>query len=203
MVDPAMPGAVLLEKVAAALEGGVRVLQIWNNWPLAFTQADKQALMADLVALASGYAVPVLVNEEWQLLKNTALAGVHFDAIPPDFEKIKAELGSAVIYGITCGNNLEVIRWASKHQLDYVSFCAVFPSASAGACKLVRPETIRQARQITAMPFFLSGGITTENLITLKGLDFDGVAVISGILSAPSARDSASAYQQALNKNHI
>lgn len=203
VLDPGIPKTLLLQKVKDALEGGASVLQIWNNWPAGYTYANKHALIQDLVAVAAGYQVPVLINEDWQLLRDTELAGVHFDSIPPAYEELKAELKRDFICGITCGNELEVIRWAERNQLDYVSFCAVFPSPSAGSCEIVRPDTIREARKITDMPLFLSGGITTENMGKLRELDFNGVAVISGILNAASARESTAAYKQALNKNNI
>ncbi|PKV63265.1 thiamine phosphate synthase [Pontibacter ramchanderi] len=199
VLDPGMHKSQLLQKVQEALDGGVSVLQIWNNWPAGYTWPDKLGLVQELVALADVYRVPVLVNEEWQLLKETDLGGVHFDHIPPDYEALKAELNRDFICGITCSNNLEVVRWAEQHQLDYVSFCAVFPSPSAGSCEIVQADTIREARKITQMPLFLSGGITAENLTKLQELDFNGVAVISGILNAASAKESTAAYKQALN----
>lgn len=203
VLDPSMDKPLLLQKVREALDGGTRVLQIWNNWPAGYTCSDKILLIQELTELAAAYQVPVLVNEEWQFLKETALAGVHFDSIPEDYESIKAAVGRDFICGITCSNNLEVVRWAEEHQLDYVSFCAVFPSPSAGSCELVQPDTIREARKITQLPLFLSGGITTENIDKLQGLDFNGVAVISGILNATSAQKSAAAYKEALNKYKV
>ncbi len=201
VLDPGKPKSLLLQKVKEALQGGADVLQIWNNWPADYSHSDNLLLIQELVALAADYQVPVLINEEWQLLRDTALSGVHFDSIPADYAAIKAELNRDFICGITCSNDLDVVRWAEQQHLDYVSFCAVFPSPSAGSCEIVRPDTIRQARKITQMPLFLSGGVTPENMGTLQALDFDGVAVISGILSASSARESAAAYKNALN-NH-
>ncbi|OKL39821.1 thiamine phosphate synthase [Pontibacter flavimaris] len=200
VLDPGINRAVLLQKVKEALEGGVSALQVWNHWPAGYTEADKKALIKSLVDVAGALRVPVLINEAWELLQDTELSGVHFDDIPANFESIKNAVGREFITGITCSNNLDVVRWASQNHLDYVSFCAIFPSSSAGSCELVRPETIREARKMTQMPLFLSGGITTENLPLLKELDFDGVAVISGILNAASAKESAAAYHHALNK---
>lgn len=198
VIDPAMEEKTLLEKVAQALEGGVQVLQIWNHWPEHFALADKNRLIEAILKISTQYNTPTLINEEWELLKHTALEGVHFDSIPKDFENIKKEVGRRFISGITCSNELAVIEWAERNDFDYVSFCSMFPSSSVDSCEIVRPETVRKARAITQMPLFLSGGITTANLATLKELDFNGVAVISGILSADSPKHSATAYQNAL-----
>lgn len=203
VLDPSMDRATLLHKLKEALEGGVRVLQVWNNWPDSFDLPAKQDLIRTIHAVASAYNVPLLINEEWELLKDTELAGVHFDNIPGDYEAIKAKVNRDFVCGITCGNDLEVIRWAEQNQLDYVSFCAMFPSNSAGSCEIVSPDTVKKAREITHIPFFLSGGVTTENISSLGDLNFAGVAVISGILNSESPQKSTSDYIQALNKLKI
>lgn len=203
VLDPDMDTPTLLHKLKEALEGGVRVLQIWNNWPASFDLPAKVDLIRAMLAIASAYKVPLLINEEWELLKDTELDGVHFDKVPAEYEAIKAEINREFICGITCGNDLEVIRWATQNQLDYISFCAMFPSTSAGTCEIVSPETVKKAREITQLPFFLSGGITTENMEALQDLDFAGVAVISGILNAASPQKSAAAYIQTLHKLKI
>src|SRR5690606_12400062 len=181
-----------------ALDGGVNLLQIWNNWPSNFSSADKIELINALTAIASKRNIPVLVNEEWELLKDTTLSGVHFDHITGQYENIRATLQRDFIVGITCSNDLAHIKWAEQHQLDYVSFCAIFPSKSAGECEIVAPETIKQARKITNIPFFVSGGITAKNLLELKDLDFTGVAVISGILNADKPKEAALSYLQSI-----
>lgn len=198
VIDPAMDQELLLAKVSQALEGGVQVLQIWNHWPEHFGLADKQGLVEAILKISSQFNVPVLINEEWELLKHTGLDGVHFDSIPKDYEHIQKDIGRPFISGITCSNDLAVIEWAEQHDFDYVSFCSMFPSSSVDSCEIVRPKTVQKAREITQMPLFLSGGITTGNLASLKELDFNGVAVISGILSSDSPQASAASYQNAL-----
>jgi len=200
VLNPGIAKAALLHKLKEALEGGVSVVQAWNNWPDAFGLAEKHELIQAILAIAAVYKVPVLINEEWELLKSTELAGVHFDKIPEDLEAIKAEVQRDFICGITCSNQLEAVYWAEQNKIDYISFCAMFPSASAGSCETVSPETVLKAREITKMPFFLSGGITAENVGALQELDFAGVAIISGILNAASPREATSAYIHALHK---
>lgn len=200
VLDPSMPLDILINKLKEALDGGVNILQIWNNWPTNFNSADKIELVNAITDIATKQNVPVLVNEEWELLKEAALSGVHFDQIPDQYDKIKSTINRDFIVGITCSNDLTIVKWATEHGLDYISFCALFPSKSAGACEIVAPETIRKAREITHLPFFVSGGITAQNLSELKDLDFTGVAVISGVLSVDSPKDAAFAYVQAINE---
>lgn len=200
VIDPVMKQAELLKKIELALEGGVGILQIWNHWPDGMSQYDKEQLVEYLVEMTEQYEVPVLINDEWQMLWSTDLDGVHFDSVPGDIEKIRHEIGRNFIAGITCSNDLEAVKWAEEHDFDYVSFCAMFPSPSVARCEIVQPETVQKAREITDKPLFLSGGITPEKIEELSDLDFDGVAVISGILKDDDPQKQTSIYKQALNE---
>lgn len=200
VVDPSMDYKVLLKKIEESLEGGVEILQIWNHWPDGMSMYDKEQLITYIIEMAGKYDVPVLINDDWELLQNTDLDGVHFDSIPYDIDKIRQKVGRDFIVGITCSNDLEVVKWAEENSFDYVSFCAMYPSPSVGSCEIVRPETVHKAREITDMPLFLSGGITPEKIDGLEGLEFNGVAVISGILNDDEPKEKARNYNQALIK---
>lgn len=198
VLDPAMRREVLLDKLKAALLGGVQVIQIWNNW---VPGTDKLPLIAELNKVCKPFGIPLLINEDWALLQRTThIDGVHFDKIPDDFGSIKAAIGRRFIAGITCSGNLDIVAWAHQQRLDYISFCSMFPSQSAGSCDIVMPDTVRQARQITDLPIFVSGGITPENTRLLKKqISFNGVAVISGILSTDHPDQKVIQYHNALD----
>ena len=198
VVDPAMDRSLLLSKLAPALKAGIKAVQIWNNW---LPGADKQACIAAVSGLCRAYQVPLLINNDWELLIDSPyLDGVHFDTLPRNYDEIQEKVGRPFIAGITCSGDLDVIRWAEKKGLDYVSFCAMFPSASAGSCSIVMPSVVNEASKITNIPLFVSGGITPENIFSLRQLTlFDGVAVISGIMSKNDPYAKVKLYQNALN----
>src|SRR6185369_6565581 len=99
----------------------------------------------------------------------------------------------------TCNNDLAIVDWAMKQKLDYISFCSVFPSSTSNSCDLVSFDTIRRAREITSLPIFLAGGISPDNMKRLRELDFDGVAVISGIMNQDDPAQAAKKYLTELN----
>jgi thiamine-phosphate pyrophosphorylase len=195
VVDPTMGKDILLSRLRQALEGGVGLVQIWNHWPDSFSNKKKRELAVEIKAIGVEYAVPVLINEDWELALEAALDGVHFDRIPENWEDLRPRLQGKLI-GITVGNGLDRVRWASKNGLSYISFCSVFPSSSVDTCELVTPESIQQARELTQIPIFLSGGIRPANLHKLGKYAYDGVAVISGVLSADDPKLAATDYLQ-------
>ncbi|KQN34964.1 thiamine monophosphate synthase [Pedobacter sp. Leaf41] len=198
VVDPALERETLLKSIKSALAGGINIVQIWNNWP---AQVDKLSLIRDIARLCAPYSIPILINEDWKLLLETDyLAGVHFDQLTDDLLDIRQAVGRKIIIGVTCSGHLDTVHSANQYNLDYISFCAMFPSSSAGSCNIVLPETVQQAKAITNIPLFISGGMTPENTAMLKlKIPFDGVAVISGILVASNPEKEAKAFQLALN----
>lgn len=186
----------LFQKLEQALANGVSILQIYN------TTDDQTCLQKvnKVCTLCYKYKVPVLVSNHWEILLNSSLDGVHFDDTPKNIEDIEQKAGRKLIKGITAGNDLATIAWAEDHNFDYVSFCSMFPSPSAGACEIVSFETVKKAREITKMPLFVAGGINLGNVKSLADLPIDGVAVISGIMASEDAATSTKNFKSELEK---
>ena len=197
VIDPSMPLQELLQKLKEVLKEGICAVQIWDNRKKAL---NKEKTIVAICKLCHKYEVPVLINNDWELLNTMPLDGIHFDNIPKKYNQFKYTLKDNCIVGITCNNDLVITEWANENELNYISFCSIFPSSTRNSCDLVSFDTIRQARKITALPIFLAGGIRPDNLYKLQELDFDGVALISGIMSADQPAQSTKEYLQFMNE---
>jgi thiamine-phosphate pyrophosphorylase len=192
VVDPKPGLQVNLSKIKSALEGGVDVIQIWDNWGSQFPQEEFILAICDL---AHKHDVPVLINNHWESLEKFPLDGIHFDAAIDDLHQIKKQIGRKFFVGITCGNDQGQIDWAINNEVDYISFCSMFRSSTSNSCELVRPDTVSRVRAITDMPIFVSGGITIDNLPSLIALGIDGVAIVSEIMKAGDPQLAAARFK--------
>jgi thiamine-phosphate pyrophosphorylase len=195
VIDPSMEEDALFEKLEQVLQEGISVVQLWDHWPLGI---QKERIIKMICDLCHRYEVPVLINNEWELLNSLPLDGVHFDFIPANYNQIKQRLPKGFLAGLTCNNDLSVVEWAEKNNLDYISFCSIFPSSTSTSCELVSFDTIEQARKITSMPIYLAGGIQLSNFPELKKLDFDGIAIVSGIMSSANPAEATKQYSSLL-----
>lgn len=191
VIDPSMDKEVLYSKLDAVLKEKIAALQIWDNFG---EEEDIPALIGELCRRCHARDVPVLINNRWQYLTNTPLDGVHFDAIPERYESIRAEVNRPFISGITCTNDMQPVVWAKGHGVDYISFCSMFPSATAGDCELVDHDSVRRATAIYDGLVFLAGGIKPSNISELSNLRYAGVAVISGIMNSDAPDHSIREY---------
>ena len=199
VIDPKRNWESLFQKLDGALKGGLNVVQVWNHWAENIPMEKKLEFLNKIKMLCANFDVPVLMHDDWQLADRAGLYGVHFDEIPSNFEEAQNTLKGRII-GITVGNDLDKIRWANQQGIDYISFCAIFPSSSVDTCEMVDQKNIQMARTIIDVPIFLSGGIRTENLKHLAKLDFSGVAIISGILDAADPAKAVRKYIVDLQK---
>lgn len=194
IADAKLSKAVLLKKLTEALKSGVRLVQLYNAANTSIADINH------ICEVCHQFQVPVLINNNWELLAKTLLDGVHFDNIPVDFEKIKRTINKDFCKGITCSNDLEVIKWANENDFDYISFCSMFPSPTVNSCEIVSFETVKKARDLTKIPVFVAGGINLNNIGQLSQLPIDGLAVISGIMAAPDIATTTENYIVELNK---
>ncbi|MCA5005475.1 thiamine phosphate synthase [Sphingobacterium bovistauri] len=185
-----------LRKLDYLLSEQVMAVQIWDNNLL-----PNRDLMISLIEVVHQHNIPILINNKYELLQDYDFDGVHFDDIPNEWNTIN-ELLKDKILGVTCTNDLNIVEWATKHQLDYLSFCSMFPSENNTRCVLVDRELIRCVQRQYKIPIFLAGGITPQNMKLLDGINYVGIAIVSGLMKADDPKVIVNEFYQALNTNY-
>lgn len=193
IVDPSINRHTLLNKLKEITNEKITAIQIWDNFN---PNENLVEFINEILHLFHTENIPVLINNRWELLKQTNLDGVHFDKVQDNIRQLKYELGREIITGITCNNDLSIVKWANENELDYISFCSMFPSSTANSCELVTFNTVKEALKITALPVFLAGGIKPKNIEMLNELNYSGLAVVSGIMNTDKPVEAFKKYQQ-------
>lgn len=197
IIDPSINQDILVNTLEKIVTEKIAAVQIWDNF---LPGTDRLKLIDQVLRLCHRQSVPVLINNQWELVNIMNLDGVHFDAAPDNIVQLKQESGPEVIMGITCNNDLSIVKWADENGLDYISFCSMFPSSTANSCELVTFDTVRKAKEITDIPIFLAGGINPENLHSLSSLNYSGIAVVSGIMNAADPLAELKKYQKTIEE---
>lgn len=200
VINPKQEQIQMLSALEKALYEGLAAVQIYNGWPDGIRHEAKLALCKKVNKLCNRHNTPCLINNEWELLKEVPLAGVHFDFIPENWVLVRTEINRPFYTGVTLNNDLSLLPELEKLEISYLSFCAMFPSASVGDCEIVHPETVQKTLSRVNVPVFLSGGITPQNAGNFSRMNISGVAVISGVMNAKNPAKAVDEYKKTLSK---
>ncbi|RZJ48060.1 MAG: thiamine phosphate synthase [Chryseobacterium sp.] len=197
IIDPSMDENLLFSTLNLIIKEKLAAIQIWDNFK---EDQNIEELLLKIHEKTSLHKIPLIINNRWELLKKFPLEGIHFDKAPENFDQIKKEINRNFLVGITCNNALTTIEYAEEHQFNYISFCSMFPSKTANSCELVNFETVQKAKNIFSGKIFLAGGIDLNNIENLSELNYDGIAVVSGIMSAENPSATIKKYHQKIKK---
>nr|WP_294840766.1 thiamine phosphate synthase [uncultured Methylotenera sp.] len=176
---------VLLAKVAAALQGGIGVLQYRNK--LADHKLQTQQARA-LLPLCRQYQVPFIINDSIKLCLTLDADGVHLGADDGNLAESRTRLGKNKILGASCYNRFDLAVSAQKLGADYVAFGACFASSTKPNAPVAGLHLFTQAKAELQVPAVAIGGITLENAPLAIAAGADSIAVINAIFNADDVK---------------
>jgi thiamine-phosphate pyrophosphorylase len=172
-----------MEKVRAALEGGLALLQYRRKHG---TRAEADAI----VKLAKEFHVPVIVNDDVELALAAGADGAHLGKDDGDFAAARKRLKGKII-GASCYDRLDLAHAAVAAGADYVAFGSVFASPT-------KPGAVRAPLALfkndLGVPLCAIGGITLANAPQAIAAGADLLAVISDLFDAPDIAARAREY---------
>ena len=182
-------GPAVEEKVAAALDGGIALLQYRRK---SVPAHERPAEVVQLLALCRRHRVPLIVNDDVALALETGADGVHLGREDGALSAARDRLAGKIL-GASCYADAGRARAAVAAGADYVAFGSVFASPT-------KPAAVRAPLALFAQPFGVPrcaiGGITLENASRLIEAGAQLLAVISDLFDAPDIRARAHAYRK-------
>ncbi|MBS0430979.1 MAG: thiamine phosphate synthase [Proteobacteria bacterium] len=189
----------LPEAALAALAGGAALLQYRDKGHDAARRLREARALAGLCAR---HGVPLIVNDDVQLVLASGAAGVHLGEDDADIAQARAALGRDAVIGVSCYDSLERAREATAAGADYLAFGAFFPSITKPGARHATPALLRDAREF-GLPLVAIGGITPDNGGPLIDAGADYLAVISGVFGARDIRAATRRYAKLFDMDQI
>ncbi len=191
---------LLITKVEAALQGGVRVLQYRNK--LASHQLKTQQASA-LLQLCQQYHVPFIINDSIKLCLTLGADGVHLGAEDGNLAQARAQLGPDKLLGASCYNRFDLALLAQQAGADYVAFGACFASSTKPHAPLAALALFKQASEHLQIPIVAIGGITLQNASLVIDAGAHSIAVINAIFNANDVKLASQQFSQLLNLSSL
>lgn len=190
-------GRGMVEVVAAAVQGGVTVVQIREKGT---GTREFLALAQALKALLDPSGIPLIVNDRLDLALACDAAGVHLGQEDMPCDIARRLLGPKRLLGVSVSDPEEARR-AEAEGADYLGVSPVFDTPT----KRDTPRAtglggLRRIRAATALPLVAIGGLSAANAAAVMAAGADGIAVVSALMSAPDPRVAARELRNAIGQ---
>jgi thiamine-phosphate pyrophosphorylase len=186
-----IPEGKLEAAVARAVAGGAVVIQYRSKNPDRMRQRREAQT---LVELCTPLGVPLIINDDVALARESGAAGVHLGREDEAIATARAALGPDAIIGVSCYNRFEHALAAQAAGADYIAFGSFFTSATKPAAVRAEPALLERARRELRVPAVAIGGITPENGAQLVRAGAHMLAVISGLFGTADTTAAARRY---------
>ena len=155
-------------------------------------------LAIELNRLCRKRKVIFIVNDRVDIAAACDADGVHLGQ--EDFPVFLARriLGKRKIIGKST-HSLEQAQAALKEKADYVAVGPVFWTGTKKIDRPVGTELVTQVRTLTKKPILAIGGIKPENSVSVIAAGASGVAVVSALMVAADAAETARAFRKVLD----
>lgn len=182
----------LLAEAGAALAGGAVMLQFRDKsgdpaWRLAAARA--------LHELCERWGVPLVINDDVELARAVAAAGVHLGGEDADPASARDRLEPGTIIGVSCYDSLQRAERAVAAGADYLAFGSLFDSHTKPAAVRCPLAVLEAARQL-GLPLVAIGGLTPENGGRAIAAGASLLAVISGVFDQPDVQAAARRFMR-------
>ncbi|MGB3684143.1 MAG: thiamine phosphate synthase [Rubrobacteraceae bacterium] len=181
------PRPDLAERVAAAVRGGVDLVQLRDKHD---PREELLPLAEELREVCDREGAIFTVNDDPELARLSG-AGVHLGQQDAPPEEVRGSLGPNSIIGVSAGS-VEEAREAVRSGADYLGVGTVFATPTktdSTVSGLALVEAV--ARERFSIPWFAIGGIDLENAPGVAAAGAPGFAVVRAVLDAEDPGSAA------------
>lgn len=188
-----LAGRSLVDVVAAAVRGGVTVVQLREKH---CGTREFIAVARALQPLLAAHRVPLLINDRVDVALAVQADGVHLGQSDMEYADARRLLGPDALIGIS----IETPAQAEGVEADYLGVGPIFSTATKpDAAPAWGLETLRAFRVSNKSTLVAIGGIHLANAPDVMEAGADGVAVVSALCAAPDPEAAARALLRAIS----
>lgn len=185
-----------LQRVEEALKAGVSLIQLREKNKTTREYIEMATAVHDLT---KKYNVPLIIDDRVDVMLAVDAEGVHLGAEDMPLYMARKLIGTNKILGATT-KTVEAARAAYENGADYLGVGAIFPTTTKVKTILTSADTLSKICKNVPIPVFAIGGLNPTNIDVLKGIDIEGVCVVSAIMKADSPYNATLEMQRAISQ---
>lgn len=147
-----------------------------------------------VLELAREYGAKLLVNDRVDIALAAGADGVHLGQKSLPAHAVRKITGDDFLIGVSTHSLHEALE-AEKDGADFITLGPIYHTPSkARYGEPIGVDVIRQVKSRVSVPVLAIGGIKTDTVHEVLNAGADGVAVISGILTAENIRGTTEEF---------
>ena len=189
-------GAVPAQLIAAALRGGVDIVQ------LRMKDAEDEAVLRVARVfrdLCAEHGALFIVNDRPDLAAMTGADGVHVGQDDMAVAEARSTVGRDALVGLSTHSEVQ-IEAAADAGVDYIGVGPVHATPTKPGRPAVGLHLVSYAAAHAALPFFAIGGIDQDNVGAVRDAGARRIAVVRAIAQAEDVRAAAQDLRAAMTE---
>ena len=165
-------------------DGGADIIQLRAKDRPA---ADLLTWSREVLPITRQAGVWLVINDHPEVAKEVGADCLHLgqeDFFDSDFQLAREVTGGQFALGLSTHTPDQCLR-AIAAKPDYVAVGPVYPTATKPGREAVTLEYVKWAAANVSLPWFSIGGITLENVLTVREAGARRICVVGAILRAP------------------
>ncbi len=184
-----------IDAVAAALKGGVQIVQLREKNSSAKRIVELAKRIRELTA---HYNALFIVNDRVDIVQIVDADGVHIGQDDVDIKYVREILGEAKIIGVSTHAPEQALK-AVDDGADYIGVGPVFATPTKQGRIPVGLEYVKWASDNINIPFYAIGGIDLENIDEVLENGAVRAAVVRAIQNSDTPESAAKAFLDKLS----
>jgi thiamine-phosphate pyrophosphorylase len=183
-----------LNAVAAALKGGVQIVQLRekNSTAKEFIQIARK--VKELCAL---YDAIFIINDRVDIAHIVGADGIHLGQDDIDIKSARHLLGKDIIVGISTHCPEQALE-AVESGADYIGVGPVYTTPTKPGRQAVGLEYVKWVSKNIDIPWFAIGGIDLSNIDQVIAAGASKIAVVRAIMNTDNPEKAAQAFLEKL-----
>ena len=166
--------------IESALKGGAKIIQLREK---NISEDDLIAEALKVKEICRKYNALLIINDNYMAALKAGADGVHVGIEDAPVAEIRKIAGDNFIIGATA-KTVEQARKAQADGADYLGTGAVFPSPTKTDAIRITSQQFKEIAESVDIPVVAIGGISRDNIKSLKNIGAVGAALVSAVFSA-------------------
>lgn len=191
-------GRPLVDVIRAALDGGVRAVQLREK---DLGSRELYQLALDLRSLTDLYGAKLFINDRIDIAMAVGADGVHLGAGSIPVVEARRLVRANQLIGYSSHSFAEA-QMAEVDGADFVTFGPVYQTPSKAAYGApVGVSNLEEACQGLSIPVFALGGIKRSNVTEVMSAGAAGIAMISAVIAADDPKKETASLLKTIEEH--